>query len=79
MITIRKVLDFVIANPGTNVNAILTHFGIGLEDAVDDADYFDREWTGGALLDRLKEGGYVDFVVTDRDGWLYTSTGKEWR
>lgn len=76
MMTLRSVLAHITAHPGCTVNDVLTAHGLGLEDAADDEEYFDREETGGALLNALAERGAVTYVVTARDGWQYTATGK---
>lgn len=82
MMTLRSILQFITANPGATVNAVLDHFGLGLGEvagALDDLEHCDRENTGSALLDWLTQRGYVTYKVTSWDGWQYTATGKEWQ
>jgi hypothetical protein len=77
--TLRSVLAFIVAHPRATVNDILEDHGIPLTGELDDAEYFDREFTASAMLTWLEESEFVTFKTTSWDGWKYTATGKEWR
>lgn len=78
--TLRSVLSFIIEHAGCTVNDVLEAHGLPLDPAtMDDAEYFDREYTGAALLQWLTDEDFVTYVVTSFDGWKYTATGKTWR